>query len=423
MRFAKTITTVVTLTMLAFTTSENSWAAEMHMLPEDTQVTTESIPENPDPNLEVPTENNPEQDPQIEPDTNPESTPVPPAEPESGEQLTLEEYLSPEVEVTHEIESIDDPAEVEQLEAELAQEIEESPGPDVRPLPDCDRNNRFRACSVFRVKQIGSCPKQCPGERPVSWEREIIFRFDHYMESNRKTTITRGYAYISESKGKPPNAFEEIAFQLIHPDGHELFNLRTLKISELIGPIGFVTISEDILNIPQTLNGDPAKEIHFRFDSNMDHVSMVNTSSPVKVRCGQAWNRATRNCVNPDIAASYVVSLTDHPEVAAHIDYAINSRGKPSTLTKNTPGDDGNRNVACSPMNQRRLEQIEPPPDNMDSPSCDEYPFNSALEGGAGASIRWVSEDGNQKQGFHLGQFYRNQQVQQGDKYTVSVEP
>ena len=85
MRFAKTITTVVTLTMLAFTTSESSWAAEIHMLPEDTQVTTESIPKNPDPNLEVPTENNPEQDPQIEPDTNPESTPVPPAEPESGE--------------------------------------------------------------------------------------------------------------------------------------------------------------------------------------------------------------------------------------------------------------------------------------------------------------------------------------------------
>ncbi|PYI33527.1 hypothetical protein BP00DRAFT_469914 [Aspergillus indologenus CBS 114.80] len=53
--------------------------------------------------------------------------------------------------------------------------------------------------------------------------------------------------------------------------------------------------------------------------------------------------------------------------------------------------------------------------------SCDEYPFASVREGGAGAKLRCVPKGQNDSQGGQLSAFYRNSGIQNGQRYGVTL--
>ena len=97
------------------------------------------------------------------------------------------------------------------------------------------------------------------------------------------------------------------------------------------------------------------------------------------------------------------------PAIAEHISDA-QAAGHPSTLTKTTQAQgEINRAAAIGSFN------------GIGSP--DEYPFASTEQGGAGASVRGVPLREQQAQGGTLRQFYRRNNIQVGDSFTVKVEP
>jgi nicotinamidase-related amidase len=106
------------------------------------------------------------------------------------------------------------------------------------------------------------------------------------------------------------------------------------------------------------------------------------------------------------------------PTIAAHVE-AAQSAGKPVTLTRVT--DDAtikaNRSAACGKFKPTAAETAK------GFTSCDEYPFASSKEGGAGANVAGVPLAEQNSQGGTMSAFYRNNNIKDGDKFTVNVGP
>jgi hypothetical protein len=121
-------------------------------------------------------------------------------------------------------------------------------------------------------------------------------------------------------------------------------------------------------------------------------------------------------CVFPGSVATITFSRSDPhmKHVARHMYFAINTLDKPTTLHKDSTRATANRRAAgCVPGGP-----WEP---KYPKWSCDEYPFASTEEGGAGASIRGVPLLENNAQGSKLGGFYRFFHVLDGEKFRVKV--
>ncbi len=276
------------------------------------------------------------------------------------------------------------------------------------------------------MRETGSCAN-CNAGKPITWVRGMVFRFDHHMAEDSKGVNTTAYVLYDGDDRRPgynlPDDSEVFTYQLVTEVGDKLLEPEHIRASDLVRRKGYVTLGvykPDVKFIePET----PPNRLAWLFKSNMDSASMVRAVSGAYIRCSGAWPYSRRNCVNPLVPAVHKVSLKEFPAVAGHVKYAIEEKGKPSNLTKQYTRDNTNRDIACSQTNQNQLAIDEPAPDNMTNPSCDEYPFNSAMEGGTGASIRWVENSENTKQGADLNRFYRYQQAQRGDKFTVEVVP
>jgi hypothetical protein len=100
------------------------------------------------------------------------------------------------------------------------------------------------------------------------------------------------------------------------------------------------------------------------------------------------------------------------PNIADHIATA-QAKGKPSELTRITDKKkiDKNRRAACKKFKKQ-------PPNNT---SCDEYPFASTAQGGAGSSIRAVPVKEQNIQGGILSSFYRVNSIKNGSRFKVRV--
>jgi hypothetical protein len=115
-------------------------------------------------------------------------------------------------------------------------------------------------------------------------------------------------------------------------------------------------------------------------------------------------------------AQTYLPTLTFSrsriPNIASHIASA-QSRGFPSILTRTTNSTliDRNRREAC-----RNFVPQAPP-----NTSCDEYPFASTYEGGAGSSIRAVPLTEQNIQGGIISSFYRNNSIRDGSRFRVRI--
>jgi hypothetical protein len=129
------------------------------------------------------------------------------------------------------------------------------------------------------------------------------------------------------------------------------------------------------------------------------------------------------------------------PQIALHILYAQLS-GYPSVLTYNGPYPDDdpnsptimNRNAACggrtegaTTESRARLKETDQllgiTRGRANTDSCDEYPFASTMQGGAGSSIAKVAGDQNRRQGTILSRFYGVALMQEPKPFRVHIIP
>lgn len=137
-------------------------------------------------------------------------------------------------------------------------------------------------------------------------------------------------------------------------------------------------------------------------------------------------------------AAGFAMILGVSPALAANIDFSGNGQhavpcisynistaqqaGKPNALTRTTDPNTirDHRAASCGATRDlvRQLNQAG----GLGTPlSCDEYPFASSVEGGAGAQIMLVPAQENQRQGGLLANFYQQNNVVNGTGFTVST--
>jgi hypothetical protein len=93
------------------------------------------------------------------------------------------------------------------------------------------------------------------------------------------------------------------------------------------------------------------------------------------------------------------------PYTAQHIQDAQDA-GYPMLLSYGGPGSSGpNRRAACTLARRAQLRPL----------TCDEYPFASTQQGGAGASTRGVPGSETSPQGSLLSGFYSRNDMKAGD--------
>jgi hypothetical protein len=105
-----------------------------------------------------------------------------------------------------------------------------------------------------------------------------------------------------------------------------------------------------------------------------------------------------------------VIDASKMPFIARNITMAFGA-GKPDTLTRGTPAQQAaNRKVVCLRSFPR-----------THGGQCDEFPFASSVEGGAGAQQQEVPPRENQCQGGTINAAYRREGIVPGDRYLVVI--
>jgi RHS repeat-associated protein len=130
-------------------------------------------------------------------------------------------------------------------------------------------------------------------------------------------------------------------------------------------------------------------------------------------RCGSCLEALKANTQRRCRIAICEFSLSRVPNIGRHILDAQNA-GYPMLLTRTTDPaiSRANRRAACGGF-------VRTTPTG----TCDEYPFATTLQGGAGASTREVPKFENDSQGGTLSQCYSRENIGNGDSYAVVVVP
>jgi Deoxyribonuclease NucA/NucB len=135
------------------------------------------------------------------------------------------------------------------------------------------------------------------------------------------------------------------------------------------------------------------------------------TETTVGVRCdSQKGYKYPAGCANPSYTPTYVISSSTYPDIAKFDKAQIAGHPSWATLTRVSPAQaDKNRSVAC--------KGFKPPPGK----SCDEFPYASTSQGGAGAARTAVNKKENSSQGGNLVGFYNANRLFYGEKFHVKV--
>lgn len=116
------------------------------------------------------------------------------------------------------------------------------------------------------------------------------------------------------------------------------------------------------------------------------------------------------NKVNNDIP-TLEVKRSDMPNIASNIDDAI-SKGAPSQLSRVT---------SRSQIRKNRRAALRGQTSAGSGKSLDEYPFASTDQGGDGAFVRSVPAKEQSIQGGKMSQFYKKNNLKNGDSFNVKV--
>ncbi len=111
----------------------------------------------------------------------------------------------------------------------------------------------------------------------------------------------------------------------------------------------------------------------------------------------------------------YVISAQQTPTIANHVYRAMQS-GRPWKLTYIGADNDSlqrrNHDQACKDIESPRPTGYQ----------CDEYPFASTYQGGAGASASLVPKLENRRQGGQLSDFYQRYNLTNGSQFVVGID-
>ncbi len=121
----------------------------------------------------------------------------------------------------------------------------------------------------------------------------------------------------------------------------------------------------------------------------------------------------TQGCVHHAFRPRYNLSLALYPNIGWGILDAIFNYGKPGRISRlvNSAAIDANRTAACAGFVKINAAD-----------SCDEYPFASTYQGGAGAHQQHVPLTENTNQGSQdLGPWLQRNRVFDGEEYDVYV--
>ena len=131
----------------------------------------------------------------------------------------------------------------------------------------------------------------------------------------------------------------------------------------------------------------------------------------VSVRCdSRGGYKYPAGCANPSYTPTYVVSSSTYPDIAKFDKAEIAKHPSWATLTRVSPAQAGkNRAVAC--------KGFKPPPGK----SCDEFPYASTSQGGAGAARTAVNKKENSSQGGNLVGFYNANRLFYGEKFHIKI--
>jgi hypothetical protein len=135
------------------------------------------------------------------------------------------------------------------------------------------------------------------------------------------------------------------------------------------------------------------------------------SETTVAVRCdSQPGYKYPAGCANPSYTPTYVISSSRYPDIAKFDKAQIAKHPSWSTLTRVSPAQaDKNRAAACKGFHS--------PPGK----SCDEFPYASTSQGGAGAARTAVNKKENDSQGGNLVGFYNANRLFYGEKFNVKV--
>jgi Deoxyribonuclease NucA/NucB len=137
------------------------------------------------------------------------------------------------------------------------------------------------------------------------------------------------------------------------------------------------------------------------------------SETTVGVRCDSIYPgyRYKQGCANPSYQPTYVLSSASYPDVAKFDKAQLKAHPSYKTLTRATPAQKKkNRRVACKGFVKKN------PTD-----SCDEFPYASTTQGGAGAAQEHVNEHENEAQGGNLVGFYNANRLFYGEKFSFKI--
>jgi hypothetical protein len=166
-----------------------------------------------------------------------------------------------------------------------------------------------------------------------------------------------------------------------------------------------------VVAVPQLRN--QALDIYHRLTGGTELVGegdnqfMVAASASSDVRkCMPQQELADSQC---DDLKFIIFDAAKMPFITRNISTAWQS-GKPGVLTKDSTAEPGNRKQVCLPSFPRPY-----------GGQCDEYPFASTSQGGAGAQEQEVPARENQCQGGTLTVGYRAAGIKDQDSYLVVI--
>jgi Deoxyribonuclease NucA/NucB len=135
------------------------------------------------------------------------------------------------------------------------------------------------------------------------------------------------------------------------------------------------------------------------------------SETTVVVRCdSQKGYKYPSGCANPSYTPTYVISSSRYPDIAKFDKAQLAKHPSWATLTRVSPAQaDKNRKVACKGFVAPKGE------------SCDEFPYASTSQGGAGAARKAVKKKENDSQGGNLVGFYNANRLFYGEKFHVKV--
>ncbi|GGQ67161.1 NucA/NucB deoxyribonuclease domain-containing protein [Couchioplanes azureus] len=148
-----------------------------------------------------------------------------------------------------------------------------------------------------------------------------------------------------------------------------------------------------------------------------------STTALPTVRCDNSATigRISPGCVYPAATPVFLLSGSAPPPSPQHAAFVASAQaslpghpgrvdGTPLTRQANSAIVDSQRNISCAGF-------VKQYPDD----SCDEYPFASTRQGGAGAAIAHIPQTDNTNGGNKLGAFIRENRVWDNDAYFVQV--